>query len=132
MMAPPRILIAEDNRVMSDVLKFNLQRRGCFVETAVNGRVALERLERERFDLLMSDYQMPEINGEELCRAARHCRLNQQISMIMVSAKGFELDVERLTRDLGLAAVLYKPFSPRQVVETVRCVLSERESVPNS
>jgi CheY-like chemotaxis protein len=131
-MAPPRILIAEDNRVMSDVLKFNLQRSGYSVETVPNGRTALERLEREQFDLLMSDYQMPEVNGEELCRAARHCRPNREIPIIMVSAKGFELDVEGLTRELRLSAILYKPFSPRQVVETVQRVLAEREVMSNS
>lgn len=127
-----RVLIAEDNRIMSDVLRFNLERNGFDVVAALNGRLALERLEQQEFDILLSDYQMPELDGEQLCRAARRTPLNSAIPIIMISAKGYELNVARLKQELGLSAVLYKPFSPRQVAETITSVLALGQGNPSS
>lgn len=119
-----RILIAEDSCVMSGVMRFNLQKAGFEVEVAENGRIAAERLLAEPFDLLLTDFQMPEMDGDELCRRLRECPLNDEIPIIMVSAKGFELDIPSLQAELGIVEVIYKPFSPRQIVETVNQVLS--------
>lgn len=119
-----RILIAEDSHVMSGVMKFNLEKAGYEVDVAENGRIAAERLQVEPYDLLLTDFQMPEMDGDELCRELRQCPLNDEIPIIMVSAKGFELDIPMLQNELGIVEVVYKPFSPRQIVETVGQVLS--------
>lgn len=118
-----RVLIAEDSRVISDVLRLNLNRAGFSTETALNGRLAWERLLAEPFDLLITDFQMPEIEGDELCRLLRQCPLNDEIPVILVSSKGFELDLETLQSELEISELVYKPFSPRQIVETVKRVL---------
>ncbi|WP_417849084.1 response regulator [Thalassoglobus sp.] len=119
-----RVLIAEDSRVMAKVMQLNLARAGFEAEVAENGLLAWERLCEEPFDLLLTDFQMPEMEGDELCRLLRQCPLNADIPVILVSAKGFEIDVPGLKREVGIAAVIYKPFSPRQIVETVKRTLS--------
>ncbi len=126
-----RILIAEDSRVISDVMRLNLNRAGFVTETALNGRLAWGRLQSEPFDLLITDFQMPEIEGDELCRLLRQCPLNYDIPVILVSSKGFELDFETLQNELGIAELVYKPFSPRKIVETVIRVL-ERAALAQS
>ncbi|MCH7687073.1 MAG: response regulator [Planctomycetes bacterium] len=118
-----KVLVVEDNRVMSDVIHFNLERAGFDVRVCGNGRQAVELLDCERFDVIITDFQMPKMNGEELCRHVRQDVRHADLPILMISAKGFELDVARLTEELSLAKVLSKPFSPREVVESVRAVL---------
>jgi CheY-like chemotaxis protein len=110
--AGKRVLVAEDNRVMSDVIRFNLQRTGAHVTVASTGSKALEMLRNEDFDALLSDYQMPGLNGEELCRSVRTCGRNEQIPIVMISAKGYEIDKPRLQ------------FSARQMVDVVEEALA--------
>lgn len=118
-----RVLIAEDSRVIADVIRFNLTRAGYEVETVANGALAWERLLAAPFDLLITDFQMPELDGDELCRRLRLCPLNDEIPVILISSKGFELDLPAIQTELGIAEVLYKPFSPRQIVDLVRQTL---------
>ena len=63
----PKVLVAEDNNVLGDVIRFNLQRAGCNVTWSRNGKDAVEQLSTETFDILLTDYEMPHINGAELC-----------------------------------------------------------------
>ncbi len=117
------ILVVDDNRVMSGIIRFNLERAGFDVRVCNNGRQAAELLDCECFDLIITDYQMPEMDGYELCR---HARLNDRhvdVPIFLISAKGFELDITSLTEELSLTKVLYKPFSPSEVVNSVRSVL---------
>lgn len=111
-----RVLIAEDNRVLADVLRFNLQRAGFVVTVALNGTLALDRLRSETFDLLITDYQMPECNGEQLCQAIREELYLNELPILMCSAKGLELDVDLLMSRYGVTKIIYKPFSMREIV----------------
>jgi len=119
----PRALVVEDNRVMADVVRFNLSRAGMDVEVAFNGRAALDAFNAAEFDLVITDYQMPEMSGEELCRAIREGNHNTLVPILLVSAKGYELDIESLVQQYSLSRVLFKPFSPRDIVETARSLV---------
>lgn len=66
-----RILVVEDDGVTADLLRFNLERAGFSVSVVHDGRRAIERLKESRFDLIITDYQMPHVNGEDLCRHVR-------------------------------------------------------------
>lgn len=114
------VLIAEDNIVLADVLRFNLFRAGFEVTVAHTGREAADHLRDERFDLLLTDYNMPELNGEELIRLVREELGICDLPIVMCSAKGLELDVERLRQEWRLDRVLYKPFSMREVLAVAR------------
>jgi CheY-like chemotaxis protein len=111
-----RVLVVEDNRVMADVMRFNFNRAGFSTTMALNGRIAWDLLQTETFQLLVTDFQMPEMDGGELCRRIRAESRFDGLPIILLTAKGMEIDRDRLSRELGLSLILYKPFSPRQLV----------------
>lgn len=119
-----RVLVAEDNYALANVLRFNLQRAGFAVTVANNGMQAIDLLGREAFDLLMTDFQMPGANGEQLCRAVRHDLLLDRLPIVLCSAKGFEVDIQALKSEYGISAVLYKPFSVQAIVNLVHNLVS--------
>jgi CheY-like chemotaxis protein len=118
-----RILVAEDNDVMSDILRFNLERVGYGVTVANNGVDALGHLQRDHFDLLIADYQMPGLDGESLCRLAREKLSENDLPILLCTAKGLEFDVEQLQARCKVAKVLFKPFSVREVLATVEALI---------
>ncbi|MBI3866022.1 MAG: response regulator [Planctomycetia bacterium] len=111
-----RVLVVEDNRVMADVMRFNFSRAGFEVTVAANGRAAWGSLQDGPFHLLVTDYQMPEMDGGELCRRIRSESRFSDLRIILLTAKGLELNRDRMMRDLGVNLILHKPFSPRQLV----------------
>jgi DNA-binding response OmpR family regulator len=111
-----RILIAEDNKVLADVLRFNLQRAGFQVVVANNGLLAIEQLKLATFDLLITDFQMPIVDGEELCKTVRLQLHIDQMPILICSAKGYEIDIARLTAQYRVSQVIFKPFSMREIV----------------
>ena len=118
-----RILVAEDNRVMGNVMKFNLERSGFEVVLASDGRVALERLAAGTFDLVITDYQMPHACGDEVCEYVRKESSYSRIPVVLVSAKGMELQVHELVAPERFSHVIYKPFSPQEIVKLASEVL---------
>lgn len=115
---PPkiRVLVVEDNRVMADVMRFNFNRAGFDAVVAANGRIAWDLLQTQTFQLLVTDYQMPEMDGSELCRRVRAELRLAGLPVILLTAKGLEIDRDHLTVDLGVSLIMHKPFSPRQLV----------------
>ncbi len=113
----PRILVAEDNRVMGKVMTFNLERSGFEVFLATDGRAALDALSAQTFDLVITDYQMPHACGDDICRYIRKESSYRQIPVVLVSAKGLELQVKDLTSPDRFSHVVYKPFSPKEIVK---------------
>jgi CheY-like chemotaxis protein len=124
-----RILIAEDNTVMGHVLQFNLQRAGFTAEVAPNGQAAFEVLQENDFDLVITDYQMPKMTGEELLRAMRDLPRHRDTPAVLCSAKGYEIDVEYFVASLDVKEIVYKPFSPRQMVEMACRLIGKPETV---
>lgn len=116
-----RVLLAEDNEVNRMVALANLERLGCRVTVAVNGREALEQIERQRFDLVLMDCQMPILDGLSATRNLRE--LEQQhgwsrLPVIAMTAFVTPAEIQRCL-DAGMDAHLGKPFEPdmlRQVL----------------
>lgn len=123
-----RILLAEDSLVLGEVLRFNLERAGFQVVLAIHGREAIEHLRSESFDVLVTDFEMPIMNGEELCAAIRHDLKLDHLPIIMCSAKGLELDFQDLATNYGVKRMLQKPFSISELVELVQTLVSESSS----
>ena len=107
-----KILVAEDNRVMGNVIKFNLERSGFDVFLVYDGRAAIERLKEDTFDLVITDYQMPHASGEDICRYVRLDSAHRDLPVILVSAKGIELQISGLVGPDRFTRVIFKPFSP--------------------
>lgn len=114
-----RALIVDDNLALARVTQFALDRAGYETETARNGRLALEVAQVSQFDVIVTDQQMPEMTGIELCRELRKLEAYAACPIILLTAKGLELELPRLREELGINAVFSKPFSPGAVVRAV-------------
>ena len=102
-----------------------LEAEGNFdVVTAASGFEALKLLPRERFDILITDINMPDINGLELIRFVRDNPVHAKAPLVIISTDGAERDRDRGIK-LGANAYLVKPFSPEVLLDTVRRVLGE-------
>lgn len=122
-----RILVAEDNRALARVTAFNLRRGGFEVTVARDGREAWEQLRQQHFDLVITDQQMPEMTGLELCAVMRDDEIHATTPIILLTAKGLELDIRQLEETFGVYRTYCKPFSPSEIVAGVRELL---ESAP--
>jgi CheY-like chemotaxis protein len=118
-LAEKRVLIVEDNPAMASLVRFNLKKAGYDVTVAANGKEAWSRLEERDFDVVVTDHQMPEMTGLELCQRMRRTERTSGTPVIMLTAKELELDPDYLADDLGVMRVLGKPFSPGQLVDAV-------------
>ena len=114
-----RILLVEDNVALSGVICFNLTRAGYQVTPVGNGREAITALERNRYDLVLSDQQMPKMTGIQLCEHIRELPDHAQTPFILLTAKCMEIDVAKLRNRLNLSAALPKPFSPSELLTCI-------------
>jgi CheY-like chemotaxis protein len=119
-----RILVAEDNAAMASVVQFNLERAGFFVTVAHDGLTAWEFLQEESFDLLLTDQQMPGMTGCQLCEHVRAVAALADMPVILLTAKGLELELPRIRDELKITATFLKPFSPKEVVKAVEDCLA--------
>ncbi len=124
------ILVAEDNAAMAGVIRYNLEKAGFEVTLARCGQTAWELLESQSFDLVVSDFQMPGINGGELCQRIRQDERLAQLPVILLTAKGLELDLSWYEDELGVSEVMAKPFSPRELTLAVQQHLAVETSDP--
>ena len=117
---PLRILLAEDNAVNRILAVRILGKRGHSVEVAGNGREALERLARVRFDLLLTDMQMPEMDGFETAAAIREQerRTGGHLPIIAMTAMAMKGDRERCLQ-VGMDGYVSKPMQPSELLETI-------------
>ncbi|MEK7196967.1 MAG: response regulator transcription factor, partial [Nitrospirota bacterium] len=113
-----KILIIEDEKKISDIVKSYLERDGFNVMVAETGKEAL-KLIKDRFDLIILDLKLPDIDGEEICSTIRK---TSDIPIIMLTAKSSE---EERVKGLGMGADDYvvKPFSPRELIARVKAHL---------
>jgi len=115
-----KILVVEDEKNIRELIKFNLENADYEVETASDGREAMEKLSEET-DLVVLDLMLPEIDGMEVCRRMRGSEKLRQIPIIMLTAKGEE--VERiLGLEMGADDYMTKPFSPRELVARIKAI----------
>ena len=114
-----RILLAEDNVTFAKVLCFALEAKGFSVQAARNGRAALEFAQQDVFDVVITDHNMPEMNGADLCRHLRADGRYNQTPLIMMSAFCRDLDWAKLHNELQLSVFFAKPFSPTDLIKQV-------------
>jgi len=115
----PKVLVAEDSAALANLLKFILERHGFTVHLANNGDQAAQAADAESFDAIVLDQQMPRCTGEQVMRQIRAGGPNQTTPLFLCTAKAHELDLVHLQVDLDISGVFHKPFSPRDLVETL-------------
>lgn len=121
-MSDPMLLVVEDDQSLADLLKYNLNRAGYKCHFSGSAEDALVQLSRKSFDLLLLDIMLPGMDGFELCRKIRLHQLYKDIPIIMVTAKGEEID-RILGFELGIDDYVIKPFSPRELNLRIRAIL---------
>lgn len=121
-----RILIADDNKQITNILSSYAKNDGYTPIVAYDGKEALEKFRSENIDICLLDVMMPILDGFDLCRAIRK---ESNVPIIMVTAKGE--DYERIMGlDIGADDYIVKPFSPAEVMARVRAVM-RRIDAPN-
>jgi len=117
-----RVLIADDEANIVASLEFLMEQAGFEVRIATNGREALEVAQSFVPDLVLLDVMMPEKNGYEVCQSLRQDAALAQVKIVMLSAKGRDIEVAK-GLELGADAYVTKPFSTRDLVAKVREML---------
>ena len=119
-----KILIAEDERDIRELIEFTLQFAGHEVHKASNGAEAVELAPKVMPDLIMMDVRMPKMTGYEACRELKLMDAVKHIPVVFLSAKGQESEI-----DTGLEAGAYeyilKPFAPDQLTQRISEVLTK-------
>ena len=118
-----RIVVCDDEVHVTRSVAMKLSKAGFAVETAPDGLSALEAVRRELPALVITDCQMPRMGGIELCRELRKDPQTKELPVMMLTAKGYEFDHAEMKRELGLSQIVLKPFSPRELLQTVECIL---------
>lgn len=118
-MVQARILVADDERKIRDLVRMYLKAEGFLVTEANDGQQVLEQLNKGFFDLVILDIMMPGVDGWTVCRQIRK---NSNLPVIMLTARGEEID-RVLGLELGADDYVVKPFSPRELVARVKAVL---------
>ena len=114
-----RVLVAEDNLALLCLIRVTLVEAGCEVMAVQNGEQALAAMREADFDLVVTDYQMPVLDGFGLCKQMREDSRLSEIPVLLLTAKMFELDMDEAQQTLGLFSALPKPFSPRELARLV-------------
>ena len=120
-----KILIVEDDRNLSDTLKYNLRKEGYEVVTAVDGAEALDVARREKPDLIILDLMLPKISGFEVCRILRKEMI---VPILMLTAKADETD-KIVGLEIGADDYMTKPFSLRELLARVRAMLRRAKMI---
>jgi len=117
-----RILIAEDERDIRELISFTLKFAGHEVFTTSNGEEAYQMATQIIPDLIVLDVRMPRMTGYEVCEQIKLNSSTQNIPVVFLSAKGQESEV-KMGIEVGAEEYILKPFSPEQLVERVKSIL---------
>ncbi|MCF1784001.1 response regulator YycF [Lactobacillus mulieris] len=122
---PKKILVVDDEKPISDIIKFNLTKEGFEVDTAYDGEEAVKKVNEINPDLMILDLMLPKKDGLEV---AREVRQTHDMPIIMVTAKDTEFD-KVLGLEMGADDYVTKPFSNRELVARVKANLRRRDIV---
>jgi DNA-binding response OmpR family regulator len=118
----PKILVAEDERDIRELIGFTLRFAGFDVFLAKNGEEAVEQAPQLRPDLIMLDVRMPKMTGYEACRALKSNPETSSIPVVILSAKGQDGEIQEGIES-GADHYIVKPFAPDELTSRVREIL---------
>jgi DNA-binding response OmpR family regulator len=119
-----KILVAEDERDIRDLITFTLNYAGHQVFAVANGEEAIEVAMREMPDMILMDVRMPKMTGYEACQKIKANTQIQHIPIVFLSAKGQEAEI-RTGLDVGATEYLLKPFAPMELTVRVNELLKQ-------
>jgi DNA-binding response OmpR family regulator len=126
-----KVLIVDDEPVLVETIAYNLEQAGYEVMTVADGASALEAARRERPDLVILDIMLPEMDGLEVCRRLRRDNNTATTPIMMLTAKGDEID-KVVGLEVGADDYVTKPFGRRELLARVKALLRRAEYAPAS
>jgi len=122
----PKILVAEDERDIRELIGFTLRFAGLDVTLTKDGIEAVEEAPKLQPDLIMLDVRMPKMTGYEACRALKSNPSTSKIPIVILSAKGQDGEIQE-GKEAGADHYIVKPFAPDKLTERVKDILGIRE-----
>ncbi len=127
-MSRKRVLVVDDEVHIVHVVAIKLRNNDYEVISAENGAEAFELACSEKPDIIVTDFQMPVMTGLELVEKIRQCDVIKDIPVIMLTARSFAIE-EQQQEDLQISQCLSKPFSPKELLESIEDILYHRAVV---
>jgi len=129
-MNPRRVLVVDDEPDIVELVSYNLKKEGFEVSSVPDGEEALAEIKKGKADILILDLMLPGLQGMELCRILRSDPKTKNLPIIMLTAKGEEVD-RILGLETGADDYITKPFSPRELAARVKAVLRRISERPD-
>lgn len=114
-----KVLLCDDEIHILRAAELKVGRAGYEVRIARDGQEAWEMIQQDLPDVLVTDVQMPRVDGFELSRRIRGDAATKDLPILMLTAKGFELEQQEMMAKWGIVDILAKPFSPRELVRLI-------------
>ncbi|MFA7114173.1 MAG: response regulator transcription factor [Candidatus Omnitrophota bacterium] len=129
-MSGHKVLVVEDDKNISRLVAYNLEKAGFICFSAFTGEEALEIVDNKQIDIIILDIMLPGIDGLETCRQIKQDKKKAAIPVIMLTAKGEEID-KIVGFELGADDYVVKPFSPRELILRIKAILKrgKREEI---
>ena len=126
-----KVLIVDDEKDIAELIAYNLKKEGFAADSAPDGETALAKIKKGNYGLVILDLMLPGLQGIELCRILRNDPATSSLPVIMLTAKGEEVD-KVVGLEMGADDYITKPFSPRELVARINAVLRRAEERPAS
>ena len=120
---PKRVLVVDDEPDIRKVVSFRLKKAGYEVTTAVNGKEALECVQKERPDLILLDLRLPIMDGYEVCKRLKSDEVLKSIPVILLTAS-MASTVREKTKEYNADDYMVKPFDPDKLMEKIKKFIS--------
>jgi two-component system chemotaxis response regulator CheY len=117
-----RLIVVEDSDSVREAIVFALQKSGFDVKEATNGLEAIAFLNEEKFDMVLTDYHMPEMNGLELIKWVRGKEQLKRMPVLVLTTES-QRDIILLAKNAGATGWIHKPFEVEKLIQTIRRVI---------
>src|SRR5258708_37891241 len=120
-MTKKKILVVEDDRDISELITYNLEREGYEIACLYDGSQAVDFVHKRKPELIILDLMLPEVDGIEICRNLKNDPSTKHIPIVMLTAKSEEADVV-VGLQMGADDYIPKPFSPKVLAARVKAI----------
>ncbi|MEW6067325.1 MAG: winged helix-turn-helix domain-containing protein [Nitrospirota bacterium] len=129
MNTPIYILVVDDESDLVELVSYNLKREGFIIDSAPSGEIAMDKIRKGRYNLVILDLMLPGIQGTDLCRMLKNDAKTADLPIIMLTAKTDEVD-KIIGLEIGADDYITKPFSPMELVSRVKALLRRTTEKP--
>jgi len=130
-MAKKKILVVEDDRDISELITYNLEREGYEIACLYDGSQAIDFVHKRKPELIILDLMLPEVDGIEICRSLKSDAATKHIPIIMITAKSEEADVV-VGLQMGADDYIPKPFSPKVLIARIKAITRRMSDLQQS